>query len=34
MLETTTIIFMMLILGFMWGGFAYFLRRAYKKESS
>mgnify|MGYP005725335013 CR=1 FL=1 len=33
MLETTTIIFMILILGFMWGGFLYFLNRAYKKES-
>lgn len=33
MLELTTIIFMTLILGSIWGGFIYLLNRAYRKEN-
>lgn len=32
MLETSTIIMMVLILGTMWGGIAYFVSRAYRRE--
>jgi len=32
MLEMTTIIMMILIFGITWGGLAYFVNRAYKRE--
>ncbi|RMF57242.1 MAG: MetS family NSS transporter small subunit [Calditrichaeota bacterium] len=32
MLQTETILFMLLILGFTWGGLIYFVNRAYRRE--
>ncbi len=32
MLEITTVISMLIILGFTWGGFLYFANRAYRHE--
>jgi len=32
MIESSAIVFMVLILGFIWGGLAFFLRKAFRKE--
>lgn len=32
MLETSAVLLMIVLLGYIWGGFFYFVNRAYKKE--
>ncbi|NOX36660.1 MAG: MetS family NSS transporter small subunit [Calditrichaeota bacterium] len=33
-MDGSTILMMLFILGYVWGGFLYFLNKAYKKEKS
>jgi len=33
-MEFSTIVMMIIVLGFIWGGFMYFLNMAYRKEKS